>query len=762
MKKSNVIASAILGICLSASLIAGGTYALFTSEDEVNIVVKSGKVDVTAVVDQTSIQTKQLNQGYELGDNHTLGGEISLLSDGSLSLARFMPGDGAKFNINIQNNSDVPVKYRTVVTKADDTGLFSALTITLGTETFLGVDGEFTWKINSEWKTLNPIEGTNKTAVTFPVSVEFAESADSNQYEGTSCKIVYRVEAVQGNADTVNEPNEMYICSKEDFNAFVKNVNEGKTYAGRVVHLGGNVDLEGASILPLNNFAGTFDGNNYSISNFKMADQYVGLFGNVSNSVNVKNLTIRNATFEGTGSGSAGGALFGNVRENISVKSENIRLENVTIRNVEYGGGIVGKATGTTTIDSTFVSDIHVTPSTYAGGVCGYYDGDELEIREIAGDFDNTSIVEITSTSSGGCASILGYQEKGNTATIKGSLYDFMKYDESKGAWVYAITCENQTNNYIGSFTQSNIYLSRFGEGFYYTSDSGIIDEEIGLQYFRDYVNSGEGLYLSNVKLECDVDLKNEPFTPIYGFVGTFNGNGHTISNLLMNATDDIDTSGEYGKGLFATGGKMTTYNRQQLYKFMKVENLTIENAFVSGNDNVGVVFGGGNYSLKGKRNSYDLIGGCVLENVTLKGKVMVNGKNNVGAFAGKIEATNYVLNNYNVTSTDILKNCIIAVEEESYVKGTQYVGGMIGHTGENETTSIVYIKNCISNINVTAENNVGGIVGLLKTNVTVEGCTLTNATITASLGSDASEIKGTGEGTFNNCSYTNCTINKQ
>ena len=60
--KRNVLVSAILAIMLCVSLIAGATFALFTSESKVNIAVTSGKVSVVANIDETSVQTKQLIQ----------------------------------------------------------------------------------------------------------------------------------------------------------------------------------------------------------------------------------------------------------------------------------------------------------------------------------------------------------------------------------------------------------------------------------------------------------------------------------------------------------------------------------------------------------------------------------------------------------------------------------------------------------------------------------------------------------------------------
>ena len=55
--KNKVLLTSILSISSCASLITGATFALFTSESKVNIAVTSGKVDVKATIDETSVET---------------------------------------------------------------------------------------------------------------------------------------------------------------------------------------------------------------------------------------------------------------------------------------------------------------------------------------------------------------------------------------------------------------------------------------------------------------------------------------------------------------------------------------------------------------------------------------------------------------------------------------------------------------------------------------------------------------------------------
>ena len=67
------------------------------------------------------------------------------------------------------------------------------------------------------------------------------------------------------------------------------------------------------------------------------------------------------------------------------------------------------------------------------------------------------------------------------------------------------------------------------------------------LSDFRDRVNSGEDFEGKIIKVTKDIDFGKENTTnwvPIgnsqYGFKGTFDGQGHTISNIYINATEEF------------------------------------------------------------------------------------------------------------------------------------------------------------------------------------------------------------------------------
>ena len=61
------ITSAVLTIVLCLSLIAGSTYALFTSEDSINIAVTSGEVKVVATILEDGMKTYSLEKEQAAG-----------------------------------------------------------------------------------------------------------------------------------------------------------------------------------------------------------------------------------------------------------------------------------------------------------------------------------------------------------------------------------------------------------------------------------------------------------------------------------------------------------------------------------------------------------------------------------------------------------------------------------------------------------------------------------------------------------------------
>lgn len=216
--KRNVIVSAVLSIALCVSLVAGATFALFTSESKVNIAVTSGKVKVVASVSEfkayspaaIAVDGSAITDATNAADNSAdvkvfaNNGTATLTEDAdtntsSIKLENVTPGDKVTFTVNIKNYSNVKVQYRTVmkdvtVLAEGETSLFGALSFNVG-----GMSGV----TESDWEVLAPAgDSTNgKDVAVYDCSVELPVGV-GNEYQGLSCEIAYIVEAVQGNAKT--------------------------------------------------------------------------------------------------------------------------------------------------------------------------------------------------------------------------------------------------------------------------------------------------------------------------------------------------------------------------------------------------------------------------------------------------------------------------------------------------------------------------------------------------------------------------------
>lgn len=205
-QKSGIILASLACIAAAGSIMAGATYALFTSESTTNIAVTSGKVNVTAEIKDLKtfsgkansltgdVTVDEVNIEENAGTTFVNGGTATI--DGTnLKLAKMTPGDKVTFNISITNNSTVAAKYRTVVTKGDDTGLFTGLEISIGDEDIVSK------------KTVSLYKALGSDVIKVPVVVNLP-SDRGNEYQDKECDISFTVEAIQGNAsDNVIEVN---------------------------------------------------------------------------------------------------------------------------------------------------------------------------------------------------------------------------------------------------------------------------------------------------------------------------------------------------------------------------------------------------------------------------------------------------------------------------------------------------------------------------------------------------------------------------
>ncbi len=206
--KKKVLLSSIATIALCLCLIAGSTFALFTSRDEVNIAVTAGKVDMVAGIAITSVESVQADSttgtiadengalySYTYSDvdapyNFINGGSAEV-NGAVLTIDKITPGDRINLTVSGTNNSNVAIQYRYVIECLSGDDLMKGLELTINN---VAID-KYMESYTSPWAPL----AVGMSMANVPITIELPVSA-GNEFQLESTEIRVLVEAVQGNA----------------------------------------------------------------------------------------------------------------------------------------------------------------------------------------------------------------------------------------------------------------------------------------------------------------------------------------------------------------------------------------------------------------------------------------------------------------------------------------------------------------------------------------------------------------------------------
>ena len=234
---------------------------------------------------------------------------------------------------------------------------------------------------------------------------------------------------------------------------------------------------------------------------------------------------------------------------------------------------------------------------------------------------------------------------------------------------------------------------SQPSEGDGKTGNPYIITKAEELAWFRDQVNSGNNFICAKISEDVEVidmstvchaedksqNLEELSWEPIgkndygYQYRGTFDGNGKTITNLYINAS-------QKNVGLFGYTSKGT------------IKNLTFEYANVT---NTGVFTG----ILVGYATGYANTSN--LQNIKISNTCQIKGGKETGGIAGDFDGNAY--------------NCV----NYATVQGNYRVGGLFGYCSNKESS----ITTCANYGNVTATStDAGGLVGYFASG-TIQDC---------------------------------------
>lgn len=398
---------------------------------------------------------------------------------------------------------------------------------------------------------------------------------------------------VVGDIDGNGEYNNLYyIYSARGFAYFANQVSLGNTYAGETVYLCTDINLNGSSYkwTPIgissngnaNYFAGTFDGQGYSIYNMTISGtyggtnnygQWAGLFSNI-NSATIKNVNLVNVDVSYTGQGANVGGLVGLSRNssilNCSV-SGSVTGNGDVNGNLQGVGGIVGTFygdTSTTYDDEGNYSSKHriansrnmatVSGETNVGGIVGNTH-DSVVILEC---FNEGEIKASSTGSSNNLGGIVGY-------TIANSTNSSLLVSYSYNAGNIVIDDATNSGGILGyGASQSNGYNSYFN---------------IENSFNRgNFTYSSESAVSSSSRIGGIVGFSNRPN-------GGTTGNGAQTFSRIFNVGKVVNNSGEYTipqsstfseiinvqQGAVIVGCEFVYYDSDYLYSYTNPDRIS-------------------------------------------------------------------------------------------------------------------------------------------------------------------------------------------
>ena len=326
--KKKILLPSIATIIVCLCLIAGSTFALFTSTSNVNISVTAGDVEMVAGIAITKLESvkgdvngtivDENGNTYsyeEVSPNFTNGGTAEVVGS-VLTLDKVTPGDKVTFEISGKNTSNVAIQYRYVIECLNGENLMKGLNFTVNG---VAID-KYMESYTSPWAPL--AVGSDITNV--PITIELPVTA-GNEFQNESTEIRVLVEAVQGNAvvDANTDPVITYftdVASKEDFDKVLADpylpgvtltADIGKVEVNNVSNK--TVDAQGHDVALV--FKGTVE--NFAVKNVVNKSD-AGIKIDVSGANG--NILVENCEFI-SGSGTSGQAIKTGANMDVTVKA---------------------------------------------------------------------------------------------------------------------------------------------------------------------------------------------------------------------------------------------------------------------------------------------------------------------------------------------------------------------------------------------------------------------------------------------------------
>ncbi len=364
------------------------------------------------------------------------------------------------------------------------------------------------------------------------------------------------------------------LTTKEQFAGLAQLVAEGNNFANKTVSLGADIDFEGETIYPVGTalaaFSGVFDGNGHIISNVKVINSdtttnpEVALFARLKGGA-VKNLGITDIEVSFGYTGDSGtrlvGGLVAHAREGSVI--DNCFVRSVTFSDIPTSGEIVGALVGqlrdNVTVKSSYavnrIIGENVHTEALISGLIGF-----LHSSGAASTVENCYAGKYNYNES--YAKIVGAIRNAHaSATVNNVYYDTFQWvgntswaDQAVGTNVSSDVLKSLTDIELGGYFVLN---ENADYNFGYPAlewEPGAVKKEWNndTSWFTgtgEYIITTDQQLASIAKLEDttgstfklgnDIDMSYAVFDGIDEFSGVLDGQGYEIKNLRLSAAGE-------------------------------------------------------------------------------------------------------------------------------------------------------------------------------------------------------------------------------
>ncbi len=746
-----ILLSSFLTLILCFSLIAGATFALFTSEKSTNIAINSGKVEVIATIENLTLYSPTLIAADGSLKDATNAATDTLFSNGGsaelengvkLTLTNVTPGDKVNFQIKLTNNSNVAIQYRTVVRVLNDTGLASGLKMVIGEN----YDGS---TLYTNWTPLTVAETTK----VLDCSVELPTTA-GNAYQNKSCTVVYTVEAIQANAETDNNVAKIGDTAFVDLQSAINAAQSGETVEiirpGTYAPFTISEDKENVTVKGI---IGTDKASSTVIRT--TATDNVRAYGDgtvldslwietpVAQSINwmhagaispyynsnagyiAKDLTVKNCHLDGNNA----------VGHAILYCSTGLTFTNNTVENFDVGVYVMN--------DNTSADGFEITGNTFVNvkdPFNGYWGG-KAEAANAAVVFKNNTV----SGDDTAYVTIWDYAQNSNAY----SAFSSVEVSGNKGNIVYCLThfdYKAATSHTVtpGEGTQEVRYLSKISSDIPYAdranyeikkADGTAWDNTIGNNTFSQSIDGNAGVYTLTVGNYLLVNKTTGVETP-------FEITAPVVGQQQVIKLPEVDTAGDM-QSLLTALQNVTNDGSASVIEITSDINLNGEwTAYALPYATDAVIINGNGHTITGL--TQPLLTGTAagsssitINNLTISG-AQISGKAynslGLGAFIAEADSVKFIkFNDCHVVDSSV--TCTgVGLDVDSDYGENGYAGAFIGYFSSNDGGKVTFDNCSVVETAVTGWKSVGGLIGHAGGAVEIKDSSVENCTFTENL----------------------------